>query len=167
MTLMPHHCWNTARATRSDDPHHPRLDEVGEIGPARSRRPASPRSRPTPARAYRLPPISASNAAREFVLSVLGQPSRALGHDKQEHKEQKRGNGGQRNMDDPLDLLEVDVDILIPAALENQITGRTPGESKPVSYPKRPTVRPRLKRTRSSTGRRSSSSPTSSAIPGE
>ena len=38
--------------------------------------------------------------------------------------------GGCRKMGDPLDLLELDVDILIPAALENQITGANAGRIK-------------------------------------
>ena len=41
------------------------------------------------------------------------------------------------------EVLEVDCDILIPAALENQISPATPAGSRPGSSPRRPTARPR------------------------
>ena len=55
------------------------------------------------------------------------------------------------------EVLEVDCDILIPAALENQITAATPATSRPGSSPRPPTARRRRRPTRScsSPGRRS------------
>ena len=63
-------------------------------------------------------------------------------------------------------LFELDVDILIPAALENQITAENAARrSRPRSSSKAPTARPRPRRTSRCTSAASSSSPTSWPTP--
>ena len=62
-------------------------------------------------------------------------------------------------------LLELDVDVLVPAALENVITTKNAKNIRRRSSAKAPTAPPPRTRTRSSTRRASSSSPTSSPTP--